>query len=227
MPNSLKILIADDHEIVREGLRTILERQPGWVVCGEAATGRQALAEAIRLRPDVVLMDISMPELNGLDATPLILEKIPTAKVLILSAHDSERLVRQMLASGARGYMLKSDAGRDLTAAVQAVAAGRLFFTASVSNVVLGDYQQRSVAPADIPNQATSTLSPRERQVLQLLAEGQTNKEIAHQIGTSVKTIENQRSKIMTKLNLRSLTDLVRYAIQNEMIPASIPKAPS
>lgn len=218
MPDSLRILIVDDHEIVREGLRTILERHPGWIVCGEAATGRQALAEAIRLRPDVVLMDISMPELNGLDATPQILEKVPTAKILILSAHDSERLVRQMLASGARGYMLKTDAGRDLTTAVQALADGRLFFTASVSNVVLGDYQQQSAAPRDVLRQLPATLSPRERQVLQLLAEGQTNKEVAFQIGTSIKTVENQRSKIMAKLNLHSLTDLVRYAIQNELI---------
>lgn len=218
MPDSLKILIADDHEIVREGLRTILERQPGWIVCGEASTGREALNEAVRLRPDIVLMDISMPELNGLDATPQILEQVPTTRILILSAHDSERLVRQMLASGARGYMLKTDAGRDLTAAVQALAAGRLFFTASVSNVVLGDYQQRSAAPEDLPNRLPATLSPRERQILQLLAEGRTNKEIAFQIGTSIKTVENQRSKIMAKLNLHSLTDLVRYAIQNEVI---------
>lgn len=218
MADSLKILIADDHEIVREGLRTILERHPGWIVCGEAANGRQALVEAIRLRPDVVLMDINMPELNGLDATPQILEKVSTAKVLILSAHDSERLVRQMLASGARGYMLKTDAGRDLIAAVEALACGRLFFTASVSNVVLGDYRQRSATSMDVPEDSPSTLTPRERQVLQLLAEGRTNKEIAFQIGTSVKTVENQRSKLMAKLNFHSLTDLVRYAIQNELI---------
>lgn len=218
MPDSIKILVADDHEIVREGLRTILERHPGWTVCGEASTGRQALTEAIRLQPDIILMDISMPELNGLDATPLILEQVPHAKILILSAHDSERLIRQMLSSGARGYMLKTDAGRDLVKAVGALASGRLFFTASVSNLVLGDYQQRSAEPGDIPRHSPSTLSPREREVLQLLAEGKTNKEVATQLNTSVKTVENQRAKIMTKLNFHSLTDLVRYAIQNELI---------
>lgn len=218
MPEPLKILIVDDHEIIREGLRTILERHAGWTVCGEASTGRKAVTEAIRLQPDVVLMDISMPELNGLDATPQILEKVPNAKILILSAHDSERLVRQMLSSGARGYMLKTDAGRDLIAAVEAVAGGRLFFTASVSNVVLGDYQQRAVRPGEIPPHSPSNLGARERQVLQLLAEGRTNKEVAEQLGTSVKTVENQRAKVMMKLNLHSLTDLVRYAIQNEII---------
>lgn len=218
MANPLRILVADDHELIREGLRTILERHPGWTVCGEAATGRQALAEAIRLQPEVILMDISMPELNGLDATPQILEKLPNAKVLILSAHDSERLVRQMLASGARGYMLKTDAGRDLTAAVEAIAAGRLFFTASVSNVVLGDYQKRAADPGTILSQAPTSLTPREREILQLLAEGRTNKEVAIQIGASPKTVENHRAKIMSKLNFHSLTDLVRYAIQNELI---------
>lgn len=218
MPESLRILLADDHEVVREGLRTILERHPGWVVCGEASTGRQAIEEAIRLKPDVILMDISMPELNGLDATPQILEKVPQAKVLILSAHDSERLIRQMLSSGARGYMLKTDAGRDLVTAVETLANGRLFFTASVSNVVLGDFQKKSAGAGTIPSHSPSQLTTREREILQLLAEGRTNKEVAARIGTSVKTVENHRAKLMTKLNLHSLTDLVRYAIQNELI---------
>lgn len=218
MPETLRILVADDHEIVREGLRTILARHPGWIVCGEASTGRQAIAEAIRLEPDVILMDISMPELNGLDATPKILERLPNAAILILSAHDSERLIRQMLSSGARGYMLKTDAGRDLTAAVEAISQGRLFFTNSVSDIVLSDYQRRAPNVANLPGTASVQLSPREREVLQLLAEGRTNKEVAAQIGTSVKTVENQRARIMTKLDFHSLTDLVRYAIQNEFI---------
>lgn len=218
MPDALRILIADDHEIVREGLRTILERQPGWSVCGEASSGREAVSEAIRLQPDVTVMDISMPELNGLDATQRIIEKIPGARILIISAHDSERLVRQMLSSGARGYMLKTDAGRDLTTAVETIAKGRLFFTASASNVVLGDYHRRSVEPGEVPSISPSSLTSREREILQLLAEGRTNKEVAEQIRTSVKTVENHRSKIMAKLHFHSLTDLVRYAIQNEII---------
>jgi DNA-binding NarL/FixJ family response regulator len=217
--NPLRILVADDHEIVREGLRSILERRPEWIVCGEAATGRQALSEAVRLQPDVILLDISMPELNGLDATPQILEVVPSAKILILSAHDSERLIRQMLSSGARGYMLKTDAGRDLIAAVDAVSQGRLFFTASVSNMVLNDYQARRDLEAD-PMPSVPTLTPREREVVQLLSEGRSNKEIASQLGTSVKTVENQRARVMAKLGLKSLADLVRYAIQNEILRA-------
>lgn len=218
MPGPLRILVADDHEVVRAGLRMILERQPGWTVCGEAATGRQALTEAVRLKPDVILMDISMPELNGLDAAPQILEKVPDTRILILSAHDSERLIRQMLLSGARGYMLKTDAGRDLVQAVDAIAQGRLFFTASVANVVLSDYQRHAADPENVPVAAPAYLSPREREILQLLAEGSTNKEVAAQIHTSVKTVEKQRATLMAKLNLHSLTDLVRYAIQNELI---------
>lgn len=209
MPERLRILIADDHEIVREGLRTILERNSGWTVCGEAGTGRKALTEAMRLKPDLIVMDISMPELNGLDATPQILEKLPNTRILILSAHESERLVRQMLASGARGYILKSDAGRDLTAAVESLAMGKLFFAASVSNVVLSSSRN-----------SVSLLSPREREVIQLIAEGRTNKEIAVLIGASIKTVENHRARLMAKLDFHSLTDLVRYAIQNEIIRA-------
>lgn len=218
MPETLRILVADDHEVVRSGLRLILERQPNWTVCGEAGTGRQAIAEAIRLKPDVIVMDISMPELNGLDATPQILEKVPRAKVLILSAHDSERLVRQMLSSGARGYMLKSDAGKDLTCAVEAVANGRLFFTLSVSDIVLADYQKLSSNTADLPEESPGRLTAREREILQLLAEGKTNKEVPAQIRTSVKTVENYRARLMKQLDLHSLSDLVRYAIQHELI---------
>jgi DNA-binding NarL/FixJ family response regulator len=217
MPERLRILIADDHEIIREGLRTILERNPKWTACGEANTGRKALTEAIRLKPDVIVMDINMPELNGLEATSQILEKLPNTRILILSAHESEGLVRQMLCSGARGYILKSDAGRDLAAAVESVAQGKLFFTASVSNVVLRGYQQQA---GEHPARSNSVLrlSPREREVLQLIAEGRTNKEIAALIGASVKTVENHRARLMAKMDFHSLTDLVRYAIQNEII---------
>jgi DNA-binding NarL/FixJ family response regulator len=218
MSKPLDILIADDHEIVREGLRTILERHVDWTVCGEAATGTKAVSEAVRLQPDVILMDINMPELNGLVATSQIMEKVPTTKILILSAHESERLIRQMLSSGARGYMVKTDAGRDVVMAVEAIASGRLFFAASISNVLLTDYQKRSRGEETIGDTTMTYLTPRERQILQLLAEGNTNKEVAAHIGTSVKTVENQRGKLMTKLGLNSLADLVRYAIQNEIL---------
>lgn len=212
----LRILVADDHEVVREGLRALLERQPGWVVCGEAGTGREAVAETLRLKPDVVIMDISMPELNGLDATPRILEHLPDTRILILSAHDSERLIRHMLTSGARGYMLKTDAGKALTAAVQALAEGQLFFTGAVSRVILGAKQHSQ--PDALPPPDSDALTSREREILKLLAEGMTNKQVASHIHASVKTVETHRSRLMAKLNLHSLTDLVRYAIQHEII---------
>jgi DNA-binding NarL/FixJ family response regulator len=216
MNNPLRILVADDHEVIREGLRALLERQTGWVVCGEAGTGREALTEALRLKPDIVIMDISMPELNGLDATPQILEHLPDTRVMILSAHDSERLIRHMLSSGARGYMLKTDAGRNLVAAVEALAQGQLFFTGSVSKVILGAHQVSQ--PDTLPSSDFDVLTARERQILKLLAEGMTNKQVAAKINVSVKTVETHRSRLMGKLDLHSLTDLVRYAIQHEII---------
>lgn len=218
MSEGLRILVADDHEVVRAGLRLILEREAGWTICGEAADGTQAVDEAIRLKPDIVLLDISMPGINGLDATPLILAKVPEAKVLILSAHDSERLIRQMLSSGARGYLLKTDAGRDLRSAVESVSLGRLFFTASVSDVVLNDYLKRLDPMAAMPSDSPFHLTLREREIIQLLAEGKTNKEVAAHIHTSVKTVENYRARLMKQLNFRSLSDLVRYAIQHELL---------
>ncbi|MCX6895766.1 MAG: response regulator transcription factor [Verrucomicrobia bacterium] len=205
----LRLLIADDHELVRHGLRRVIEDIPGWQICGEAVTGRQAVALARETRPHIVVMDIAMPELNGLEATRQICAAAPTAAVLILSMHESEELLRETRAAGARGYILKSDAGAALVDAVTALAAGKTFFTAGISP------HARPGNPAE-----TAALTPREREVVQLAAEGRSSKEIAVTLGISVKTCETHRTNILRKLGLRSVTDLVRYAIRNKIVEA-------
>lgn len=215
----VRILVADDHEVVRKGLRAILAARPGWEVCCEVANGRDAVTEALKCRPDVIVMDISMPELNGLEATRHIVQQLPQTQVLILSAHESENLVRQMLTSGARGYVLKSDIGEDLIAAVDALCLGRLYFTSAVSEYILSE-SRRAVSLNESPQPSRRRLSQREREVLQLLAEGKSNKEVGAVLGISVKTVETHRGNLMAKLAAHSLSDLVRYAIQNEIIHA-------
>jgi DNA-binding NarL/FixJ family response regulator len=215
----LRILVADDHEVVRRGLRALLQARPGWEVCGEAASGREAVERARELRPDIAILDITMPELNGLEAARRILRVAPRTQVLILTMHDSDELVQEVLATGARGYVLKSDAGRDLVAAVEALAEGRPFFTARVADLVLSGYLRGSAAPARREPPARR-LTGREREVLQLLAEGRTNKEVAALLAISVKTVETHRANIMRKLNLHSISELVHYAIRNRMINA-------
>ena len=212
----LRILIADDHEVVRRGLRALLETRPGWEVAGEAVTGRQAVEEARRLTPDVIIMDITMPEMNGLEATRQIRREIPEVEVLVLSVHDSEQLVREVLEAGARGYVLKSDAGRDLVAAVESLRQHKPFFTAKVSEMMLEGFLKGGAA--DTHKTASGVLTARERQIVQLLAEGKSNKEAADVLGISVKTVETHRSHIMAKLNLHSMSDLVRYAVRNQFI---------
>lgn len=214
---TLSILVADDHVVVRKGLRALLESQPKWKVTAEASNGNDAVEKAIRLRPDLVIMDLSMPELNGLDATALLLKANPNARVLILSMHNSEDLIRKTLNSGARGYVLKSDAERDLVTAVEAVLENRTFFTTAVSNIVLDFLRQREQSGTTT---VSDSLTTRERQILQLLAEGKSNKEVAGRLGISVRTAENHRAKIMRKLHLRTLSDLVRHAIRNKIVEA-------
>lgn len=213
---TLRILVADDHAVVRKGLRSILESHTDWEVCAEAANGRAAVAAALEHRPEIVIMDINMPELNGLEATKQISKALPETRVLILSAHDSEQLVREMLVSGARGYVLKADAGEDLMAAVDALSTGRLYFTSSVSDYVMGTLRRQGDTVDAV--ESGSRLSSREREVLQLVAEGKSNKEVATRLDISVKTVETHRKNIMTKLDLHSVSDLVRYAIQNGII---------
>jgi DNA-binding NarL/FixJ family response regulator len=209
-----RILIADDHELFRRGVAAELTQVPGWVVAAEATNGRDAVALAASLKPDVVVLDLTMPELNGLEAARQIISADPASRVLILTAHESEQLVREVLSAGARGYVLKSDAGRTLISALQALLAGGTFFTSNVASMVLDGYlrsESREAPP-------TQTLSAREREIVQLLAEGNSNKDIARALNISVKTAETHRSNVMRKMGFASLAELVRYAIRNSII---------
>ena len=210
---SLRILVVDDHAVVRRGVRSLLESREGWEVCGEATTGRDAVEQSRRLRPDVVVMDLSLPELNGLDATRQILKDAPDTEVLVLTMHHSEQLARDVLQAGARGYVLKSDADEDLITAVDTLRQHKPFLTSTVTGFVLDDYVRRGDgAPDDL------VLTAREREIIQLVAEGQSNKAAAATLRISVKTIEAHRANIMRKLHLRSVSDLVRYAIRNKIV---------
>lgn len=215
--STIRILIADDHEVVRHGVRTILEKQPGWVVIDEATNGREAVKKAEKGKPHVVILDISMPQLNGLEAARQILKVLPTTEVLMLTVHESEHVIREVLEAGARGYVLKSDAGRDLIAAVQALSQHGSFFTSKVAEMVLAGYRQRNL-PSPAEAGPRLPLSAREREILQLLAEGKSNKEIAQVLHLSVKTVETHRSNIMHRLDLHSIGDLIRYALRHHMV---------
>jgi len=213
---SLRILVVDDHAVVRRGVRSLLESHEGWEVCGEATNGRDAVEQSRQLRPDVVVMDLSLPELNGLDATRQILKDGPGIEVLVLTMHHSEELARDVLRAGARGYIMKSDADENLIAAVDTLRQHKPFLTSMVTGFVLDDFVRRGDgARADLsPVGVTS----REREIIQLVAEGRTNKEAAATLGISVKTIEAHRANIMRKLQLHSVSDLVRYAIRNKIV---------
>ena len=215
---TVRILIADDHELIRKGIAATLEEVPGWSVVAQAENGRQAVDLAQSLRPDIVVLDMTMPELNGLEATRQILSNRTGERVLILTAHESEQLVREVLNAGAQGYVLKSDAGRALVSAVEALLDGRPFFTSKVARIVLDGFLR---SPDGAPTgDAAQTLSPREREIVQLLAEGKSNKEVARALGITVKTAETHRSNIMRKMQFASLSDLIRYAIRNNIVGA-------
>ena len=213
---SLRILVVVDHAVVRRGVRSLLESHEGWEVCGEATTGREAVEQSRRLRPDVVVMDLSLPELNGLDATRQILKDAPNTEVLVLTMHHSEELARDALQAGARGYVLKSDADENLITAVDSLRRHKPFLTSAVTEFVLDDYVRRGDAALD--DVAPIAVTAREREIIQLVAEGRSNKEAASTLGISVKTIEAHRANIMRKLHLRSVSDLVRYAIRNKIV---------
>src|SRR5512140_804167 len=215
----LRIMVADDHEVVRKGLVSLLQAQSDWQVCGEAGDGREAVEKAIQLKPDILILDIGMPSLNGLEATRQILKTTPNARVLILTLHDSDQVVREVLNAGARGFLLKSDAARDLVAAVEALRRDKTYFTSKVAAMVLEGFLKNGTAPAAAPAPATrSRLTPREREIVQLLAEGKSTKEVAVTLGLSVKTAETHRSNIMRKLQLHSVSDLVLYAVRNNIV---------
>ncbi len=213
--SQVRILVADDHEVVRRGVCALLEGHAGFQVCDEAVDGREAVEKAKRSLPDVVILDIGMPGLNGFDAARQIRTVSPDSEVLILTMHESEQVIREVLAAGARGYVLKSDAGRDLIAAVEALSRHKTFFTSRVAEMVLQKYLEGN--PELVKSEATS-LTPREREVVQLVAEGRTNKEVATTLNISVKTAETHRTNIMRKLDCHSLSELVRYAIRHKII---------
>jgi DNA-binding NarL/FixJ family response regulator len=214
--NALRILIVDDHAVVRRGVRSLLESEEGFAITGEAATGREAVDMARRLQPDVVVMDLSLPELNGLDATRQILKDSPRSEILVLTMHHSEELARDVLQAGARGYVLKSDADQSLIAAVKSLREHKPFLSSRVTEFVLDDYLRRTDAIEEALSREAVTA--REREIIQLLAEGKSNKETASTLGISVKTIEAHRANIMRKLRLRSVSELVRYAIRNKIV---------
>jgi DNA-binding NarL/FixJ family response regulator len=213
--SGLRILIADDHEVARRGIRSLLEGHEGWEVCGEARDGREAVDFATELQPDILLLDIGMPNLNGLDAARQILAAAPDARILILTIHDAEQVVREVLAAGARGFVLKSDAGRDLISAVEALENRRTFFTPKVAQMMLDGYLRPH---EESDSSAQTVLTPREREVLQLVAEGKSTKEVATMLKLSVKTAETHRTNLMRKLNLHSVADLTLYAVRNGIV---------
>src|ERR1700685_2911326 len=220
----LRILIADDHEVVRRGLSTLLQTHEGWDICGEAKDGREAVEMAKQLKPDVVVLDIGMPNLNGLAAARQLMQQDPHQKIIILTLTDSDQVIREALDAGARGFVLKSDAARDLVSAVEALQSKRMFFTPRVNDLVLRGFLDKGHAisrhePPDLPR-----LTSREREVTQLLAEGKSSKEVASLLNLSTKTVETHRSNIMRKLSLHSIRDLVVYAIKNNIIQIQMPE---
>jgi DNA-binding NarL/FixJ family response regulator len=216
--SAVRIVIADDHEVVRKGLRSLLEEQHDLEIVGEASNGREAVDKVTVLKPDVVVLDIGMPELNGLEATRQIVKATPRTEVLILTVFETEEVIREVLRAGARGYVLKSDAGRLLVSAIEAVSAHKPFFTSRVSELVLAGFLSGESRPEN--DSSGLPLTPREREVLQLLAEGKTNKEVAAALGIGLKTVETHRMNLMSKLGLHSVVDLVRYAIRNGIVAA-------
>jgi len=207
----IRILLADDHAVVRHGFKMILSAQSDMEIVGEAGNGREAVDLAADLRPDVVVMDVAMPELNGIEATRRLTAANPHARVIALSMHKDSVYVREILRAGARGYLLKDSGPADLVAAVRAIASGEGYLSPAVSDAVLNDYRKHVTDPIDL-------LSSREREVLQMLAEGKTNKEIAVVLNLSVYTVDAHRGRIMEKLNLHSINELVRFAVRNGLV---------
>jgi len=211
----ISILLADDHDLMRRGIRDLLESDPGLEVCGEASNGREAIELARRLKPDVAVLDLTMPEMNGLEAIRQLRRELPQTELLVFSMHDSEELIREVFAAGARGYVLKSDAALYLEQAVKSLSQHKPFFTARISEAILSSLVGSTASPVGTTDHP---LSSREREVLQLLAENKSNKEIATTLGISVRTVETHRRSIMKKLKISSIVELVHYAIRNGLV---------
>jgi DNA-binding NarL/FixJ family response regulator len=216
-------LIADDHEVVRRGLSTLLQTHEGWEICGEAKDGREAVEMSRQLKPDVVILDVGMPNLNGLAATRQLTQHNPGQKVIVLTITDSDEVIREALDAGARGFVLKSDAARDLVSAVEALQRNRMFFTPRVNDMVLAGFLDKGHNGTRSDSPKVPQLTPREREVVQLLAEGKSSKEVASALNLSTKTAETHRSNIMRKLGFHSIRDIVVYAIKNNIIQVQMP----
>jgi DNA-binding NarL/FixJ family response regulator len=216
---TLRIMVADDHDLVRRGLKMLLESHPGWKVCAEAHSGRDAVAIAEKLRPDIAILDVSMPELNGIEATRKIKKISPNTETLILSMHHTDQLVREIIETGAKGYIIKSDSDRNLIAAVEALAVHRPFFTTCATEIMMESIRTKGTV-SKFPQPIRDRLTPREREIVQLLSEGKSSKEAASLLGISVKTSETHRANIMRKLEIHSISQLVRYAVRNQIVQA-------
>ncbi|HVN07818.1 MAG TPA: response regulator transcription factor [Patescibacteria group bacterium] len=213
----LRILVADDHPVVRAGLRSLIESRHNWQVCAEAQNGREAVEKSGKLKPDIAVLDVSMPVLNGIEATRQIRRLSPETEILILTMHDSDQMVQQLVDAGCRGYILKDDADRHLLAALDSLRRHKPYFSSRVA-AGLSHVPLDGVNTHAFPRRARGRLTPREREIVQLLAEGKSNKEVAGVLGISVRTAETHRSNIMLKLDLHSIVELVRYAVRNRII---------
>lgn len=214
----VRILLADDHAVVRTGLSALLEDEPGWKICGEAATGREAIARTVELKPDVAIIDVNMPDLNGLEAAREIKRLVPQTELIIFTTDENDALIRDVFAVGARSYVLKSQAMEHLVSAVRAAAAHKPFFTSQVGEVLFARFiHGKTGAEAE---KSDERLTKREREIVQLIAEGASNKEVAQKLGLSLRTAETHRANILRKLSLGSVAELVRYAIRNKIIQA-------
>jgi two-component system response regulator NreC len=211
----VRILIADDHALLREGTRAVIAREPGWEVCGLASNGREAVAKAIKLKPDVVILDMTMPELNGLDAAIQIKRQLPETEIAMLSAYGSEDLIRSAFKAGVKSFIVKTEAEEFLVEAVKLLARHQPFLTPRVAQVLSSIDSSQGHQAGSEPGER---LSAREREVMQLITEGRSNREVAAVLNVSVRTVENHRAKVLRKLNVDSVPDLVRYAIRNKMI---------
>ena len=212
----LRVLLGDDHTLMRQGLRKILEERPEWEVVAEVGDGREAVKKCLALKPDVAVLDVAMPLLNGIDATQQITKKVPETKVLVLSMHSDEAYVTRALQAGATGYMLKDSAGKDLLKGIASVAAGQAYFSPAIARLMLDDYVRR-VSGTDVVDRY-ETLSAREREIFQLIAEARTNKEVAELLEISPATVETHRARILQKLDIHNTAELVLYAVRRGVI---------
>ena len=217
---TLRLLVADDHEIVRKGLCALLGGQPGWQIAAEARDGREAVAMAKEFKPDVAVLDISMPGLNGLEAARQISKAVSQTRVLVLTMHESDAFIGEALEAGVRGFLLKTDVGKDLVGAVDALGRNQTFFTSEVAQVILDGHLKSGAQNAPADGSPRYRLTARQREIVQLLAEGKSSKEVAVSLNISVKTAETHRANIMRKLELHSVSELVRYAVKNQIIEA-------